>query len=152
MNQKDYNLAIKFFREWIDRIREEFKSEELPLMIFRIQITPNTKVENIINQIPEEFFEDIPLAYNYDNLYFFVLSKNLKLMLNMWKDIKPSIVEGTGTGFVEETNGEFLVCGFTMVYENKQATHGLTKIDALGLEWRGESIFTLEEDVEVTET
>ena len=146
MKQKDYDFNLKFLEEtslgMLDLSKE--KAFDLPFRIYRIQINLGTNVHEILTQIEESFFESISTAYNYDNIYFFVVPEDFKIMIETLKNLNSDIIETIGAGFIEKIENQFILVDFFMQYENKKALKGMIKLGATELEWKGEPAFTLE--------
>ena len=146
MKQKDYDFNLKFLEEtslgMLDLSKK--KGFELPFRIYRIQIKLETNIHEILTQIRESFFDKISTAYNYDNIYFFVIPEEFNLVLETLKNLNPENIETIGAGFIDKIENQFLLVEFFMHYENKRTLRGIVKIDATELEWKGEPAFTLE--------
>jgi len=143
MNKKDYGIALGFIGDYLSRLKKEFKSK-MPFAVLRIQIKPDSKTNEITDKISGDIFSKIPAAYNYDNIYFFVLPEDIEEAISMLESIKPLNIETIGSGFIEETKGKSLVCNFAMMYENRRCLHGPVEIDGTELEWIGEPVFTID--------
>lgn len=146
MKEKDYKSILDFMEETSIGIKNLSKQKkfQLPFRIYRIQIKPNANVHEILVQIEESFFNNISTAYNYDNIYFFVVPEDFELIIETLKNINPEIIETTGAGFIEKIENQYILVEFFMHYENKKALKGIVKIDGTELEWKGEPAFTLE--------
>ena len=146
MKEKDYKFALKYLEETSKGLLKLSKEKKfkLPFMIFRIQVLLNTNVDDILQQIPENFFNSISTAYNVDNIYFFVLPVYFEMIINTLKNLKPEIIETIGSGFLDKVENQFLMADLIMLYSNKAAKKGIVKIDATELEWKGEPAFSLE--------
>ena len=146
MKKEDYDFNLKFLEETSLGMFDLSKKKgfELPFRIYRIQIKLDTTVHEILTQIQESFFDKISTAYNYDNIYFFVVPEDFEIVLETLKNLNPENIETIGAGFIDKMENHFLLVEFFMHYENKKALKGIVKIDATELEWKGEPAFTLE--------
>ena len=146
MKQKDYQFILEFLEDTSNQMLKLSKKKtfDLPFRIYRIQIKIGTNVHEILTQINESFFDNISTAYNYDNIYFFVVPKNFEIMIETLKNLNSDIIETIGAGFIEKIENQYLFVDFFMQYENKKALKGIIKMDATELEWKGEPAFTLE--------
>ena len=146
MKKKDYQFILGFLEDTSNQMLKLSKEKafDLPFRIYRIQIKIGANVHEILTQIEEKFFDSISTAYNYDNIYFFVVSEDFELMLETLKNLNPDSIETIGAGFIEKMENQFLLVEFIMQYENKKALKGIIKIDATELEWKGKPAFTLE--------
>lgn len=142
--QADYWLNLSFLKEVAFGLKEKFK-EELPFLIIRIQTLEGENIDKLIEQFPEELFKDIGSAYNYDNLYFFVLPEYLKKLFSELDKINSEIIECIGQGFFEKTTEKDLCLDVCMFYEKKKARKGTVKVNIPELKWLSEPIFRLDE-------
>ena len=149
MKKEDYNFNLKFLEEtslgMLDLSKK--KGFELPFRIYRIQIKLDSNIHEILTQIQESFFDKISTAYNYDNIYFFVVPEDFELVLETLKNLNPENIETIGAGFIDKIENQFLLVEFFMHYENKRTLRGIVKIDGAELEWKGEPAFNLEKNV-----
>src|SRR3989338_9650318 len=102
MKQKDYDFNLKFLEETSLGMLNLSKKKgfELPFRIYRIQIRIDTNVHEILTQIEEAFFDKISTAYNYDNIYFFVVPEYFEFALETLKNLNPENIETIGAGFI----------------------------------------------------
>ena len=130
------------------KLRSNFK-EELPFLTIGIRILEKENINHLIKQFPTELFKEIGCAYNYDNLYFFVLPEYLeKLFLELDK-VDAKIVECLGFGFFDKAVKKDLLLDMFLFYEKKKARKGTVKVNIPELHWLSEPIFLLEEGKEI---
>ena len=146
MKKKDYQFISVFLEDTSNQMLKLSKKKEfdLPFRIYRIQTKIGANVHEILIQIEEIFFESISTAYNYDNIYFFVVPEDFELMHETLKNLNPDIIETIGAGFIDKIENQYIFVDFIMQYENKKALKGIIKIDGTELEWKGEPAFILE--------
>lgn len=149
MNEESYNLACKFVMEsatsFVEKGKEEFGEERLEggWFVFRAHVLPTSRIEDLINSISKTVFEKVGVAYNRDNLYFFSLFEEMKIVFQALRKLDNSLIEAIGIGWFEEFEKEYMICNFTMAGNNRQAVTGLVKVNCLELKWLSEPIFTI---------
>src|SRR3989338_10329987 len=117
MKDKDYKSILGFIEETSIGIKDLSKQKkfQLPFRIYRIQIKPNTNVHEILVQIEESFFDNISTAYNYDNVYFFVVPEDFELIIETLKNINPEIIETIGAVFFEKIEIQNFLFNFFLI-------------------------------------
>jgi len=149
MNKKSYTLACKFFKEsatnFIEKGKKEFGEKELEggWFVSRVQTLPASNMQELISSISKTVFKKIGTAYNYDNLYFFPLFEEMEIVFQTLQKLDHVLIEAIGIGWLEKIEKEYMICNFTMIGENRQATTGLVRINGSELKWLSEPIFTI---------
>lgn len=144
-------MNLSLLKEVVSKLKENFK-KGLPFLVIRIQIKEKENINKLIEQFPKELFKSIGGAYNYDNLYFFVLPEYWEKLFEELDKINSEIIECTGQGFFEKTVKRDLILDMHMFYEKKKILTGKIKVNIPELKWLSEPIFRLDEAREVVFT
>ncbi len=144
MKQADFWLNLKALKDVALKLKRDFKGD-MPFSTFRIQVLEGENINCLFEQFPKELFEDIGGAYDYDNLYLFVLPEYLENVFSELDKIDSRIVECLGQGFFEKTVKKDLFLEMCMFYEKKKARKGIVKVNTSRLKWLSEPIFRIEE-------
>ena len=149
MNKESYEAARKFVMEsaldFVEKGKKEFGERKLEggWFVIRVQTFPTSDIQNLISSISETVFKKVGTAYNSDNLYFFPLFEEMEIVFQTLQQLNHEDIETAGIGWLKRTEKEFMICNFTMIGDNRQATTGLVQINCLELKWLSDPIFTI---------